>query len=696
MLEMLFNPRSVAVIGASENPDKLGYGILANIIQSGFSGPIYPINPKATEILGLKNYPSVLDIPDPVDLVVIVVPGKFVPPLLEEAGQKGVRGAIIISAGFREAGPEGAKMEQQLVATAKQYGMRLIGPNCLGLIDTLTPINASFAAGMPSKGTIAFTSQSGALCTAILDYALAKNIGFSHFVSLGNKADVDEVALFQAWGQDDQTNVIIGYIEGVKDGQAFIKTARDAARRKPIIVVKSGRTASGSKAVSSHTGSLAGSDAAYDAAFKQAGVLRAESVQELFDYSTAFAYQPPLQGNRIAIVTNAGGPGVMATDALERQGLVLASLQPETEAALANVLPAAANIHNPIDVLGDAAADRYGAALEAALQDSAVNGAILILTPQTVTDIKGTAEALVRASKGSKKPVLGCFMGEKEVSKGVDILSANLVPNYPFPERAVAAFGAMYRYYTWKQQPPAEIKSYDVDKDAVAKLFATIRADGRKTIGDAEAGAILQAYGITTPKSAVKATPDEAVAYCHEIGYPVVMKIASPDILHKSDVGGIIVGVKNDQEVRQAFDTLIERAKAHKPDATIWGAQIQEMVTNAREIIIGMNRDPQFGPLVMFGLGGIYVEVLKDVTFRVAPMSKLQAQEMVESIRSYKLLTGVRGQAPSDLDAVVDTILRVSQLVTDFAEIAEMDINPLLVRDQGKGAVAVDMRLILS
>jgi acetyl coenzyme A synthetase (ADP forming)-like protein len=700
MLEMLFDPRSVAVVGASENPEKLGHNVLANVIESGFQGPIYPINPKASEILGLKCYASVLDIPDPVDLVIIIVPAKFVEGVMEEAGRKGARGVIVITAGFREAGAEGAKLEQSVAAIAKKYGMRLVGPNCLGLIDTSTPVNASFATGMPFKGTLAFTSQSGALGAAILDYALANNIGFSHFVSLGNKADVDEVDLLKAWAEAPQTNVIIGYIEGLKDGQAFIQTARETARKKPIIVVKSGRTASGSKAVSSHTGSLAGSDAAYDAAFKQSGVLRAETVQELFDYSTAFAYQPLLKGNRIALVTNAGGPGVMATDALEREGLVLAPLQPETEAALAEVLPAAANIHNPIDVLGDAPADRYQVALDIALKDPNVDGVLVILTPQNVTDITGTAEVVVRTSerniKEGQKPILACWIGQKETHKGVDILAANRVPVYPFPERAVASLGAMYRYYTWLQQPPVEIKHYDVDKDAVAKLFATIRADGRKTIGDAEAGAILQAYGITTPKSAVKATPEEAVAYCHEIGYPVVMKIASPDILHKSDVGGIIVGVKSDDEVREAFATLIERAKAHKPDATIWGAQIQEMVTNAREIIIGMNRDPQFGPLVMFGLGGIYVEVLKDVTFRVAPMSKLQAEEMVQSIRSYKLLTGVRGQAPSDLEAVVDTIQRVSQLVTDFPEIAEMDINPLLVREQGKGAVAVDMRLILS
>ena len=695
MLDMFFAPKAVAVIGASANPKKLGNAVLANVMASGFKGGIYPINPKEEQILGLKCFHSVLDVPGPVDQAVVLIPARFVPSVLEECGQKGVKGAIIITAGFREVGADGREAERKLLEIAARYNMRIVGPNCLGIIDTLVPLNASFAAGMPEQGSIAFMSQSGALCTAILDYALKERIGFSHFVSLGNKADIDEVALLEAWGADPNTSVIIAYLEGISDGPAFIKTARATGKTKPVIVVKSGRTASGSKAVSSHTGSLAGSDAAYDAAFLQAGALRAETVQQLFDYSTAFAYQPLLRGNRIAIVTNAGGPGVMATDACEGNGLVLAELLPETEAVLAEALPAAASIQNPVDVLGDARADRYAAAMKAVAEDPNVDGILVILTPQTSTEIVETAEAVVAASNEYDKPILGCWIGGQETSAGSDILAKNHVPKYPFPEHAIGAFGAMYRYHLWKQQPEVEIESFDVDKDAVSKLFARVRSEGRTGIGDAEAQVILTAYGITTPQSSVCATADQAVAYCQEIGYPVVMKIASPDILHKSDVGGIVVGVKNADEVRKAHATLIERAKAHKPDAEIWGSQIQEMVANAREIIIGMNRDPQFGPLVMFGLGGIYVEVLKDVVFRVAPMSPEQAREMIRSIRSYKLLTGVRGQAPSDLAAIEDTILRISQLVTDFPEIAELDINPLLVREQGQGAVAVDMRLIL-
>jgi len=695
MLDMFFNPRAIAVIGASANPEKLGHGVLANLIQSGFRGEIYPINPKSKRILGLQCYPSVLDVPGPIDLIVVVIPSRFVPSVLEESGKKGVKGVIIISAGFKEAGDEGANREREILDIAKRYGMRIIGPNVLGIIEPCVPMNASFGRATPQAGSIAFMSQSGALCTAILDYALAKHIGFSHFVSLGNKADVDEAALLGDWADDDRTNVIIAYIEGIGDGDEFMKAALYAAQRKPVIAVKSGRTSSGSKAVSSHTGSLSGSDAAYDAAFAQSGVLRAASVQDLFDYATAFAYQPLLEGNRIAIITNAGGPGVMATDALEQNNLVLAQLGPATQATLAEALPAAANIHNPVDVIGDAKADRYRAALRSVVEDPGVDGVIVILTPQTVTEMEGTAEVLIEVGQAVRRPIMACWMGEQDVSAARELLAKNQVPNYPFPERAVSALGAMYKYWSWKHQPTVEFETFDADTDVVARLFKAVSEDGRKGIGDAEAQDILKAYGITTPQSVVASTPDELVASCSKIGYPVVLKIASPDILHKSDVGGIIVGVKNEAQARQAFDTLIERAKAHKPDALIWGVQAQEMVTDAREVIIGMSRDPQFGPLVMFGLGGIYVEVLKDVTFRVAPMTKLQAHQMVTSIRSYQLLAGARGEAPADIDAVVDTILRVSQLATDFPQIAELDINPLLVRDNGKGAVAVDMRLIL-
>lgn len=696
MLEMFFSPGSLAIVGAAREPGKLGYDVLNNLMQYGYKGKIYPINPKATEILGLKSYPTVLDVPEPIDLAVIVVPARFVPDVIRQCGQKGIKGAIIISAGFKEAGLEGVKLEREVVAIAKEYGLRIIGPNCLGIIDTVQPMNASFAAGMPPHGGIAFMSQSGALCTAILDWALANAIGFSFFVSLGNKADVDEVDLMEAWEGNPDAKVIIAYMEGLRDGRRFMDVARRVSKQAPLIAVKSGNTEAGSRAVSSHTGSLAGSDRAYDAAFRQSGVLRAPSIQDLFDYAIAFAYQPVLRGNRIAVVTNAGGPAIMATDALEGSGLKLAPLTKETIEYLQANLPAAANSFNPIDVLGDALADRYALAIEAAFKDPNVDGLMVILTPQVMTRIEETARELGRLSKLYDKPVVGCFMGQEKVSAGVRILTEEDIPNYPFPERAAGALRAMYSYRRWLERPPATYEHFAADREAVRSTFARVREDGRLTLGDAEARAIAEAYGLRLPKSRLAANADEAVKIAEEIGYPVVMKIASPDILHKSDIGGIKVGVTGAANVRDAFDLLVYRAQRYMPEATIWGVQIQEMVTGAKEIIIGMNRDPQFGPMIMFGLGGIYVEVLKDVTFRIAPLSEQEAREMVSEIRSYHLLQGVRGERPADIDAIVDCILRISQLVTDFPEIVELDINPLLVREAGAGAVAVDMRLVLS
>lgn len=695
MLKAFFTPQSVAVIGAAREPGKLGYGVLSNILKYGYTGQVYPINPKADEILGLKCYPSILDVPGSVELAVIVVPNKFVPQVMEECGKKGVQGTIIISAGFREAGMDGIKLEHQVLDIAKQYGIRVVGPNCLGVISTHTPLNASFAAGMPPKGSIAFMSQSGALCTAILDWALAKEIGFSHFVSLGNKADVNEVDLLQAWQDDEYSRVIIVYMEGLSDGQKFIEVARQVTKNTPIIAVKSGNTAAGSRAVSSHTGSLAGSERAYQAAFDQTGVLRASSIEQLFDYSLAFAYQPELKGRNIAIVTNAGGPGIMATDALESSGMKLATLQPETIETLRQYLPAAANVYNPVDVIGDALADRYEHALKAVLQDENVHGVLVILTPQVYTQIEETAEIVGRLAAMHGKPVLACFMGEEKVGPGIKILNRYNIPNYSFPERAVGALRAMAAFSEWRQRPAPQYEQFAVDRERVKQIFTRARSEGRVTLGDAESREIMEAYGLRIPKSILARNAEEAVAAANTIGYPVVMKIASPDILHKSDIGGVRLNVANAEQVRDFFDLLIFRAQRYMPEAQIWGVLVQEMVARGKEVIIGVNRDPQFGPLLMFGLGGIYVEVLKDVTFRIAPISRQEAVKMLDDIRSYHLLRGVRGEKPSDLDAIVDAILRVSQLVTDFPEIVEMDINPLMVHEAGKGAAAVDMRFVL-
>jgi acetyltransferase len=695
MLETLFSPKSIAVIGASRSEGKLGYAVLANIVRSGFGGAIYPINPGADEILGLPVYPDIETIEGTVDLAVIVIPAKFVLDELEKCGKKGVGSVIVITAGFRETGHEGLLAERKMAELAKTYNMRIVGPNVLGVIDTLAPFNASFAVGMPRRGKIAFMSQSGALCTSILDIALARNVGFSRFVSLGNKADLNEIDFLQAWADDPESNVVMAYLEGIANGPRFIQVARELTKRKPIIAIKSGSTSAGSRAVSSHTGTLAGSERAYEAAFKQAGVLRAGSVGDLFDMSIALARQPLPRNDHVAIITNAGGPGIMATDAIERFGLSLASLNENTMNQLREALPAAASVLNPVDVLGDALADRYRSALQLVTSDPDVGALIVILTPQFMTQIEETARAVGETSGHSEIPILACFMGEANTEPGVAILNQFNVPNYIVPERAVASLKTMVDQRNWQERPMPQFETFDVDRDRVAEIFRKVRADGRLQIGDAEARDILEAYRIRIPASKLCPTADEAVGFAEETGYPVVMKIASPDILHKTDIGGVRLNIENAGEVRDSFDLLTLRASRYMPDAEIWGCLVQQQVRGGKEVIAGMNRDPQFGPLVMFGLGGIYVEVLKDVSFRVAPFSRREANEMMREIRSFNLLRGVRGQAPSDLEAIADTLLKVSQLVTDFPEIVEMDINPLIVFEQGRGTMGIDMRLVL-
>jgi acetyl coenzyme A synthetase (ADP forming)-like protein len=696
VLDMFFNPQAVAVIGASRTPGKLGHGVLHNIIQHGYKGAVYPINPKADEILGLECYPSVLDVPGPIDLAIILIPSKYVAGALVECGGKGIKGAIVISAGFREVGHEGWQREREIVDIARRHGMRLIGPNCLGVIDTIASLNASFAVGMPHQGTIAFMSQSGALCTSVLDMALADRVGFSRFVSLGNKADTNEISFIEAWQDDPHTRVIMAYLEGIEDGAQFMRIASEVSREKPIITIKSGTTQAGSRAVSSHTGTLAGSERAYEAAFRQSGIIRARSVQELFDYSIAFARQPLLQNDRISIITNAGGPGIMATDACERAGLHLASLEAETMNALRQALPAAASVLNPVDVLGDALADRYGLALEAVINDPNVGGILVILTPQVMTQVEETARVVGEVSKRGNRPVLGCFMGRETVEPGVQVLNRYAVPNYPVPERAVAALAAMIKHRRWRERPPVAPETFEVEQDRVRSVFQRVRGEGRVAIGDAEARDIMEAYGIRTPRTFLARDPDEAARLADDIGFPVVVKIVSPDILHKTDVGGVKLNITTPIDVRDAFELMIYRANRYVPDAEIWGCLVQEMVLGGKEVIVGMNRDPHFGPLMMFGLGGIYVEALRDVAFRVAPFDRRDAREMIGEIQAHNLLRGVRGERPSDLEAVIEALLRLAQLVTDFPEIAEFDINPLTVFQEGEGVMGIDMRLVLT
>ncbi len=698
MLEAFFDPKSVAVVGASTSPGKLGYAVLENLVEGGYVdvGKIYPINPKADKILGQKAYPSVMDVPEDIDLAVIVIPYNYVPAVLTECGRKRIPAVVIISAGFREAGMEGLNRELELVEIAEKYDIRLIGPNCLGIIDTFTPVNASFSAGTPPKGPMAFMSQSGALGTAILDWAQAGRLGLAKFVSLGNKADVSEIDLLKAWADDPDTNVILMYSEGLPNGEEFIRIARDVTKKKPVVAIKSGVTKSGSRAVSSHTGSLAGSEQAYQAAFQQAGVLRASDMAGMFDMALALGYQPLLKNDRIAIITNAGGPGILATDALERSGMSLARLEVETIQELEQYLPDAASAANPVDVLGDAKGDRYQFALEVVAKDPNVDGMMVVLTPQAMTEIVETAKAVGEISHSIDKPILACFMGEAKVEEGIRILREYNVPNYSFPERASLAFRAMSRYRKITERADPVFERFDVDNQIIKKVIDGAKNDGRFSIGDAEAWDILKAYDLKIPRSELAKTADEAVEIAGELGYPVVMKIASPDILHKTDVGGVKVGLDSADQVRDAFDLMIFRTERYLPEAQIWGCQVQEMAPpGGLEVLIGMNRDPQFGPLVTFGLGGIYVEALKDVTFRVAPFTRLDAEAMLKEIRSKALLEGVRGNPPVDKEALVNTLLRVGQLVQDFPEIAELDINPLIVYPKGQGALAIDMRLVL-
>jgi acetyltransferase len=698
-LAEFFTPDTVAVIGASANPKKLGYSVLENLVAGGYAkkGTVYPINPSTGSILGLQAYQSVLDVPGSIDLAVIVIPYPYVPDALRVCGEKGIPAVIVISAGFREAGREGLDRELELIDIAKQYNIRLIGPNCLGVIDTFTPLNASFSAGTPPSGPMAFMSQSGALGTAVLDISLAGRLGLSKFVSLGNKADVDEIDLLKAWGDDPHTRVIMIYSEGMSNGQEFIQAARQVTAKKPVVAIKSGVTQSGSRAVSSHTGSLAGSEQAYHAAFRQAGVLRVESMQSLFDISLALGYQPLLQGDRIAIITNAGGPGILATDALERSGLSLARFENETISTLSQHLPDAASAANPVDVLGDARADRYQMALETVAADPNVDGLLVLLTPQAMSEIEATADAIGRISESSAKPVIASFMGEAKVESGVDRLETYRVPNYPFPERAARAFKAMSDYRRVLSRPTPEYVEFEVDLETTRHVFDKVREQRRLSIGDSEARQILTAYGLRIPTSELAATPDEAVEFANQISYPVVLKIASPDILHKTDVGGVKVGLENAEQVRDAFELMIYRAQRYLPQAHLWGCLVQQMVpAGGLEVLVGMNRDPQFGPLVTFGLGGIYVETLKDVTFRIAPFSVQSAEKMLSEIRANAILDGVRGEPPVDKAAIIDTLLRIGQLVQDFPEIVELDINPLMVYPKGQGAIAIDMRLVLS
>jgi len=694
-LERLFAPRAVAVVGASRDPDKVGYRVVENILKGGFEGPIYPVNPTAKEVLGVRVYPSLSDIGAPVDLAVIVLPAPLVLPTLETCAAQGIGAAIVISAGFKEVGGAGAQLEAALGKRVRELGVRVLGPNCLGLIVTDSKLNATFAKDMPPSGGIAFVSQSGALCTAALDWAVGLGIGFSALVSLGNKADLSEAEIIEALADDPKTRVIVGYLEAVEDGQRFLQVAGETSRKKPVVFFKAGTTEGGARAASSHTGALAGADRAYEAAFKQTGVIRARSLRELFDFARVFASLPLPRGNRIAVVTNAGGPGIVAADACEGGALRLAALSDSTVTALKRVLPPTAALHNPVDVIGDATAERYQAALEAVVADPGVDGVLALATPQAMTDLERFAQAVVQVGTGASKPVLAAFMAEASLKEANRILLRGGIPDFPFPDEAVKALEAMVRYAAGQARPPLPAR-LPADRARAAALLGSAADRGIGALAESEAREVIAAYGFRGPRSARASSASEASDAAEQIGYPVVLKIISPQILHKSDVGGVRVGLANREAIHEAYAQMVARAGAAAPHASIDGVLVQEQVTGGREVILGMARDPQFGPLLMFGLGGIYVEALKDVIFRIAPLAGAEAEAMIREVRAFPILQGVRGEAPADLAALVQDILRLSQLVTDFPEISEIDINPLFVKPAGEGTVALDARIRLA
>jgi acetyl coenzyme A synthetase (ADP forming)-like protein len=697
-LKSFFGPKSVAIIGASRQKGKVGYEILTNLVAGGFPGKIFPINPKADEIDGLKCYPDLASIGQTPELVIIIVPAALVAGVLEECAKVRVKSAIIITAGFKEIGPEGKKLEEEIVRIARRAGIRFIGPNCLGVIAPGHKLNASFGGDLPVPGSIGYISQSGALLAAILDLANATGIGFSSLVSIGNKADVNELDVINAFGDQAETKVIAGYLESITDGDVFVREAEEISNRKPILLMKSGSTAAGAKAASSHTGSLAGGEVAYESAFKRAGVIRCDSIKQQFDFAQAFASQPLPQGPTVAVITNAGGPGIMAADAIEEQGLTFAKLADETKQKLVQKLPAAANVHNPVDVLGDALADRYEFALDIVLDDPNVQSVVVLLTPQAMTQSKETAEAVVKivGQKKSGKPVLACFLGAAKVAEGVAVLRRGGIPQYDSPESAVTTLKAMVDFVRWRTRPKRVVRLFSVNRRKVESIVERHLRRGLLDIGEAEAKEIIEAYGFATPKGSIATTAEQAGNIAQQLGFPVVLKIWSPDILHKSDVGGVKVGLRSEQEVKDAFDLMMYRIPKKRPDAHILGVLVQEMVrSSGKEVIIGMHRDPHFGPLMMFGMGGIMVEVLKDVSFYLAPLTAEEAKQMLLNTKTYHILKGVRGQEGVDIEAIAEGLQRVSQLVTEFPEIKEMDINPFVVGAPGTTPIAVDARISL-
>lgn len=695
-LDRLFSPRSVALVGASTRFGTVGNDMAKNLIHGGFGGTVFPVNPKADELYGVRCYPDIAAIGETPDLVIVAVPAAAVPGVLRQSSEKGVRAAVVISAGFRETGEAGAALEREIADIASETGMAILGPNCLGFLHPSLRLNASFASRLPKPGPVGFLSQSGALMTAILDLSEGK-IGFSNFIGTGNKTVLDEKSLLGYLADDPETHVISFYAEGIVDAPGLISLGRDILGRpdaKPIVALKSGRTASGIRASGSHTGSLAGTDAAYDALFRQARILRAESIREFLDTVSVLSGNPLPAGPRVTIVTNAGGLGVIAADAATKAGLSVLPPDEKTANILRSMLPPAASVGNPIDLLGDARADRYGAVLGPVAVAAETDAILVILTPQSMTEAEDTARAVIAAKETSGKPVLAVFAGGAAVEAGTTILREAGVSVFTYPEDAANALGLLVRISEWRKRSFSQKRFFDdIDRSRAVSAIAAARTDGRTDLTGQETNEVLAAYGFPLLRSLVVTDRDEADAVAREIGGPVVLKIASPDIMHKTDAGGVILDIRP-EDVAAKYDELLDRVRTNRPDARIDGVTIMEMgAQNGKELILGVKREPGLGTLILVGMGGIYTETLKDASFRFAPLVPEDADEMLSELRSFPLLKGVRGETGVDLDPVTEHLQRLSRLVEDFPEISELDINPLSVYPERKLSRVLDARI---
>lgn len=693
----LFNPKSIAVIGASSQEGKVGYIITDNLIKCGFEGKIYPVNTKADgKLLGLPAYKSVNDIEGDIDLVVMSIPAKFMNATLEDCGKKGVKNVIVITAGFKEVGGEGVKLEEEMAEITKKYNMNVQGPNCLGSLDTHTPMNASFAQMMPEQGNIAFVSQSGAMTVAILDWSVSEGIGFSKVVSLGNKVDVSEIDVIEHLAEDDQTKVILCYLEGISDGERFLEVMRRVTKIKPVVILKAGSSQAGAQAVSSHTGALAGNDSAFDAAFENCGVMRARSMQDLFDYGLAFSKSKLPKGKKIAVITNAGGGGVLTADKIEDVGLELAQLSDETKDKLSEVIPHEGSVNNPIDVLGDALPDRYEKTLDIVLAEDEIDSVIIMACPTATYRAMAVGEAIVKAKKSSDKPLFVVNMGGPTFNEENVLLRENGIATCVFPETAVSVLRALERYATIQaeNQESCIDKVTGTNKEAAAEIIASAKEKGRDALLGSEAYQVAKEYGISAAPIILAKTKEEAGVAAEEMEFPVVLKIASDKILHKTDIGGVVVNINSKEEAENTFEQIMANAKEAHPDIVPDGVEVQKMMPNGHEVLIGMLRDAQFGPIIGFGMGGIYVNLINDVCFKLGSgISDEVIDDQIDSTKISKLLKGYRGENPSDIEAVKDTLKRITKLTLDFPEIKELDINPVFVYEEGCSALDIKIKI---